>query len=115
MAKFSGVVGYGVPTRTAPGVTKDVIVERKAYGDVLRNTRRLDESSETVNKDISTTNTISIVADAYARDHFFAIRYVSWMGVLWTVTSVEVNHPRLLLRLGGQYNGPTPKPAPVAP
>lgn len=115
MAKFSGVVGYGIPARTAPGVSKDVITEHLAFGDVLRNTRRLDESSETVNKDISVSNTISIVADAYARDHFFAIRYVSWMGVLWTVTSVEVQHPRLLLRLGGQYNGPIPKPAPDTP
>lgn len=115
MAKFSGVVGYGIQTRTAPGVTKDVITEHHAFGDVLRDTRRLDESGESINKDISVSNTISIVADAYARAHFFAIRYVSWMGVLWTVTSVEVKHPRLILRLGGQYNGPTPKPTPDGP
>ena len=56
---------------------------------------------------------LAIVADAYANDHFFAIRYVEWAGVLWTISSVEVQSPRLLLRLGEVYNGPTPAVAPT--
>jgi hypothetical protein len=53
------------------------------------------------------------MADAYANEHFFAIRYVEWAGVLWTVSMVEVQSPRLLLRLGEVYNGPTPAVAPT--
>jgi len=108
MAKFSGKVGYG-PTavETAPGVWNEVMVERDYVGDVLRNTRKL-QSGESVNDDLSVDNSISIVADAYANEHFFAIRYVMWAGVRWKVSNVEVQHPRLLLRLGGVYNGPTP-------
>jgi hypothetical protein len=60
-----------------------------------------------VNDDLSVNNSISIVADEYANEHFFAIRYVAWAGTLWTVTNVEVQSPRLLLTLGGVYNGPT--------
>lgn len=106
MAKFYGKVGYG-PTsvETAPGVWNDVITEVEYYGDVLRNTRKL-QSGESVNDNLSVNNLISIVADAYANEHFFAIRYVMWMGALWTVSDVEVQSPRLLLRLGGIYNGP---------
>lgn len=111
MAKFSGKVGYGPTTvETAPGVWNEVIVERVYVGDILRNTRKL-QSGESVNDDLSVNNSISIVADAYANEHFFAIRYVQWAGTLWKVTEVEVQAPRLLLRLGGVYNGPT-APAP---
>ena len=83
------------------------IVERLYFGDVVRNQRNLREG-ENLNPDLSVQNSISIVADAYANEHFFAIRYVEWAGALWTVSSVEVQSPRLLLRLGEVYNGPTP-------
>lgn len=106
MAKFYGSVGYGEQVKTAPGVVDEQIVVRKYYGDVVRNSRGL-ENADSVNYDISVGNSISIVADAYASEHFFAIRYVEWAGTLWTVADVEVRHPRLLLRLGGVYHGPT--------
>lgn len=105
MAKFYGVIGYGETVETAPGVWQDVIVEHPYYGDVVRNTRRLQDG-EKLNADLSVGNSISIVADAYANEHFFAIRYIQWAGTLWTVSDVEVQSPRLLLRLGGVYNGP---------
>jgi hypothetical protein len=112
MAKFYGEIGYGETVESAPGVHKDQIVEYKYKGDILRNTRRLTEG-QSVNNDITVNNSISIVADAYAREHFFAIRYIRWAGVLWTVSDVEVQSPRLILRLGGVYNGPVA--APVTP
>lgn len=106
MAKFFGVIGYGETVETVPGVWQDNIVEYNYYGDVVRNTRSLQER-EKVNNDLSVGNSISIVADAYANEHFFAIRYIRWAGTLWIVDDVEVQSPRLLLRLGGIYNGPT--------
>jgi hypothetical protein len=106
MAKFYGVIGYGDNQEIAPGVWEDAIVERVYTGDVVRNTRRLEDSG-VLNDDITVGNSISIVADAYANEHFFAIRYIEWAGTLWVVSDVEVQSPRLLLRLGGVYNGPT--------
>lgn len=105
MAKFYGKIGYGETVESAPGVWSDSIVEHSYFGDVVRNTRRLQEG-ENLNNDLSVGNSISIVADAYANNHFFAIRYIEWAGALWTVSDVEVQSPRLLLRLGGVYNGP---------
>lgn len=107
MARFFGRIGYGTSVEGEPGVWADEIVEREYYGDIIRSTRELNDG-ENLNADLSVQNSISIVADAYANDHFFAIRYVEWAGVLWTVSSVEVQSPRLLLRLGEVYNGPTP-------
>jgi hypothetical protein len=112
MARFHGRIGYGETVEGAPGVWADEIVEHLYFGDVVRNARYLKEG-ENLNMDLNVQNSISIVADAYANDHFFAIRYVEWAGVLWTVSSVEVQSPRLLLRLGEVYNGPTPAVAPT--
>ena len=108
MARFFGRVGYAdEQVETAPGVWTDEIIEYEYYGDVVRNSRELREG-ENLNPDLSVQNSISIVADEFANDHIFAIRYVEWAGVLWTVSSVEVQSPRLLLRLGEVYNGPRP-------
>jgi hypothetical protein len=107
MARFHGKVGFGESVETAPGVHADVIVEHLYYGDVIQNRRNLQQG-DSLNKDVTVSNTISIVADAYVSEHFFAIKYVEWAGVLWTVTGVEVQAPRLLLQLGEVYNGPLP-------
>ena len=109
MTKFYDVVGYGnsVESPVGSGVWKDEITEYPYYGEVIDNSRRL-EQGESVNKDITTGNSISILADDYAIEHFFAIRYVRWAGALWTVTTVKVKSPRLILSLGSVYNGPTP-------
>lgn len=104
--KFYGPVGYGITEEKAPGVWVAKIVEFPYYGDVIRNSRKLDNGDK-VNDDISVGNSISIVADPYANENFFAMRYVKWAGVLWKVSDVTVESPRLILRLGGVYAGPT--------
>jgi hypothetical protein len=108
MARFYGQVGYGETVEATPesGVWEDKITEIPYYGDVIRNSRNL-ESGDKANPDITVDNRISIVADQYAIEHFFNIKYVRWAGVPWTVTNVEVQRPRLILQLGSVYNGPT--------
>lgn len=105
MAKFYGVIGYAETVETAKGVYSEEITKRKYYGDIQRNMKRI-ENGENLNDNIAVNNSISIVADAYAYQNFFAIRYVEWMGARWKVTNVEVQHPRLILTIGGVYNGP---------
>lgn len=109
--KFFGQVGYGhsVEDPDQNGVWDDVVTERPYYGDVVRNNRRLITGAE-VNSDLTTSNSIEILADPYALDNFFAIRYVEWAGTRWIVSNVETRRPRLILQLGGVYNGPTPTP-----
>ena len=107
MAKFYGAVGYVEIVRNAPGVCEERITERNYRGDVIKNVRRW-ENGEYLHDELTVNNTISIIADAYANLHFFAIRYVNWMGSRWKVTNVEVQRPRLILTIGGIYNGPTP-------
>ena len=104
MSRFYDVVGYSETKEVRPGVWEDVIVEKPYFGDVTRNSRRW-ENGEHLNDNLNINNTIEIVADAYAYNNFFSIKYVKWMGALWKVTNVEVQRPRLVLTIGGVYNG----------
>lgn len=104
MAKFYGKIGYANTVETNPGVYEEQIVERSYYGDLIRNTRRL-QSADQVNDDINIGNEISIVADPYATNNFHTMRYAVFMGTKWKISNVEVSYPRLILTLGGVYNG----------
>lgn len=105
MAKFYGKVGYVGTVETEPGVHSSDVTEILYFGDVVRNSIRVQEG-QSVNDDLTVGHSISIVADKYASEHFSAIRYVEWEGTLWRVVHIEDQRPRLLLRLGGVYNGP---------
>lgn len=104
MAKWSGKIGFAVSTEKRPGVWVNNIVERRYYGDLTRNLRRLQTSSN-LNDNITIANDISILADPYAKENFHAIRYVEYMGTKWKISNVEVQYPRLILTLGEVYNG----------
>lgn len=107
MAKFYGEIGFGAPVEVQPGIYEDVIVERPYYGDVVRDALDVRQSGE-VHDSLRTGNSFSILADAYAENHISAMRYLRWSGALWLIRQVEVKRPRLLIRIGGVYNGPTP-------
>lgn len=110
--KFYGIVGY-CETVEETGDRKgnwidNQFTERNYYGDVLRNTRKWEKSAnDSINDDVIINNQFSIVADGYAYEHFYAMKYVKWLGTCWKVTNVEVQRPRLILTVGGVYNGPT--------
>lgn len=104
MAKFRGKIGYLGYDSSVPGVYKETIVEKHYRGDTIRY-RSQWESGQGINDDISISNQISIVADAYAYQNYQHMRYVVYMGVKWKITAVEVQRPRLILTLGGEYNG----------
>lgn len=103
MAKFYGPIGYAVSEDTTPGVWGDQITERMYFGELVRNTRKL-QSTDQLNDNINVANEISILADPFAMDNFCSMKYVGFMGTKWKITSVEVQYPRLILSVGGVYN-----------
>lgn len=105
MAKFFGPIGFINTGEFAYGVWKpDTIIERNYYGDVRRNSKRF-EPGEKVNDDLTVNNELSILADPFAHENFYAIRYVKWAGACWKVNNITVEYPRLILTIGGIYNG----------
>lgn len=103
MAKWYGKIGYAETVETERGYWEENITERSYYGDVLRNSRRI-QASEGTNDNVNVSNQLSVIADPYANENFHAMRYVEFMGTRWKVTDIEVQYPRLVLTIGGVYN-----------
>ena len=102
MAKFYGAIGYAQTVETEPGIWEEVITERNYYGELNRNSRNL-QTSGNVNDNVNISNEISLLAEPYANEHIYSMRYVKFMGAKWKVNSVEVKYPRLILSVGGLY------------
>lgn len=107
MAKFFGPIGYAIPTETRPGFWEDKIEERDYIIDVIRVSTRWNTSSDSTNDDLTVNNQFSLIADPFANNHFHSMKYVRFMGANWKITGVEPRPPRLILNVGGVYNGPT--------
>lgn len=107
MAKFYGKIGFASQQEIRPSVWVPVIEERYYAGDVYQYSMKQKTADSTAD-DFTINNDISIVADPYALNHFSTMKYVEFMGALWEVQSVKVEHPRLRISFGGIYNGPTP-------
>lgn len=103
MGKYYGKIGYGITEEKTPGVWSETIDEKTVYGEVFKNTRRL-EKGEGLNDNINASMQISFLADPYAQTNFHLIKYAWYMGSRWKVTSVTEEYPRLSLVLGGVYN-----------
>lgn len=104
MARFFGKVGFARPFQSAYQVWEDITEEREYIGDILQNTRRW-QTSERLNDNLEVQNRISILGDDFINENLSAIKYVEWMGSKWKVTNIEISYPRLILSLGGVYNG----------
>lgn len=108
MARFAGMIGYGFSEESPPDSSKWVtrITERPCQGNIIRNTSQ-NQSGEKVNEDVVLSNSVSIIADEFAIEHFSNIKYVKWDGGFWVVSTIDATQrPRLILNLGGVYNGP---------
>lgn len=108
MSKYYGEIGYAETPEVEVGIYEEQIVERFYYGDVMKHQIR-NESGESLNDNLTVFDDISILADDYAYRNCHMIRYATLMGVRWKVTSIRPERPRLILSLGGVYNGPTPE------
>jgi len=104
--KFYGPVGFVESVTKRPGVKTNKPIEFLYSGDVLKRSVKY-QNGESVNDSITVQQQISILADPYARSHISSLRYVKWMDTAWKVTDISVQYPRIILTLGGAYNGAT--------
>lgn len=104
MAKWNGKIGFAESVETEPGIWIDKITERLYRGDLNKNAYNLNSQNVTTT-DVKISNTISIVSDPYADQNFPSMRYVEIRGTKWKISNIEVQYPRLLLTIGGLYNG----------
>lgn len=109
MARYHGEVGYAIQTETRPSVWEDVITERLYFGETVERSVRFQSVPDQISNNLMLNTDFDIIADAFAIDHWSHIRYITYGGTRWEVTTVSVDRPRIHLKVGGIYHGPTPE------
>lgn len=104
MAKFSGKIGYAIQVESKPGVWTNQIVEKSYRGDFVLKQQRW-ETTEAVNNNLTLDNSVSIIADPYAYTNLGFMKYIIIGGKKWKISSLAINRPRIVLQIGGIYNG----------
>ena len=104
MAKFSGKIGFIETIEVEPGIWKPRTVERPYRGDLIRNYRTY-QPTDSINDNINISNNISIIADPYANENSQYMKYVIFQGAKWKITNIDIQYPRMILTIGGVYNG----------
>lgn len=104
MGKWCGKIGYAETVETEAGLWEEQITERSYYGDVLTS-RWMRQTSNKVNSDINLSNRISIIADPFAIQNCSSMIYIEYVGAKWRISDIEIAYPRLILTIGGVYNG----------
>jgi len=104
--KFSGDAGFAIEVESnRPGVYKEDIVERRVRGDVLNAGYNYTTDASSTSDDTSIQNRLSIIMDAFLKEHLGDLRYITYMGVKWKISGFTINAPRIIINLGGIYNG----------
>jgi hypothetical protein len=104
MSKFAGLVGYATQEETVPGVWSPVEKTSMMKGDVIRQSASVQNDAK-VNSDITLNHRVSLIGDAYAFANYYNLKWINIDGRKLEVSSVELQRPRLIVTLGGVYNG----------
>ena len=85
--RYHGKIGFLTESQeTAPGVWNE-------------------GTSDSTNDNLIIKNRLEIVADPFVYSHIGSILYAEVNGTKWRVKDIEDAYPRLILSLGGVYNG----------
>lgn len=104
MAKFAGKIGFSNTVETSPGIWSSDVIEKTYVGDVIKASLRYQNDSK-VNSDINISKRISIISDVFINNNLHTVKYVTYMGAKWSISEIDVQYPRVILTLGGVYNG----------
>lgn len=109
--KFHGYIGFWLgDIEIEPGIWEPNIIERHYVGEVTRNYRKFDQVADKQNDDLTVNNQFSVLSDLYLRENLTSMKYILWNGVRWKINTFELKYPRIVMEIGGLYNGKTPKP-----
>ena len=109
MAQYSGMLGYVMPAKEdPPGIWKpSAVVEKLGRGDLIGQTIN-NEDVGGLSDGITINNQLSIIMDPFVNKNLESLKYVILYGTRWEIKSMTINRPRVILTLGGVYNGEYP-------
>ena len=103
--KYFGKIGFWEANyQERPGVIIPKIVEKEYFGELTYQTLRWNPTNSQTD-DLNISNTLSIISDTYCLEHFNDIKYIILNGIKLKVSSISIEPPRVVLSIGGEYNG----------
>lgn len=90
----------------APGNWKEYRIVKPMRGEWKRLISKWTPGSKVID-DKRVNNQLEIIADSFALANFTQIRSIKWRGLEWSVNTVTLNPPRLVLEIGDLYNAGT--------
>lgn len=97
-------IGFISTVETEPGIWENVTIEKKYFSDIIRNSINISSRGE-INDTITYSSNVSLIANSYIRDNLHYMKYVIIDGYKWSITSIINEYPRLIISIGGIYNG----------
>lgn len=103
--KWYGAIGFSEVKEDSenPSVYKGTITERFYKGEIFNHTIAY-RFGEGRNKDLSYSQSISILADPYALEFYSQILYIVIDNVKWSISRISIEYPRIKLDIGEVYN-----------
>lgn len=89
----------------APGNWKQYTVIKQYPGEWKRIESKWTPGDKT-NDDKRVNNQLEIISDPFALLNWTQIRCVKYMNVQWSVNTVTLRPPRIVMEIGGLYNAP---------
>jgi hypothetical protein len=103
MSKFAGLVGYDTQEESVPGVWSPVEKTVMMKGDIIRQSSS-NQNGVKVNNDVTLSHRVSLMGDSYAFANYLQIKWIQVDGHKWSITSIELQRPRIIVTLGGLWN-----------
>lgn len=104
MSIYCGKIGFVFSDEVRPGVFQNKVIEKQCFGNILSLSKKTGSDSKIVD-DIIIDSRISILGEPYIHENLPHIKYLTYMGNKWKVSSViPADYPRLTITLGGVYN-----------
>lgn len=108
MGKYHDKIGFVIP-KTVNGRTVFEPVEVSAYGEMTQYNFKWNSDQTQLNDQIRLNNVLSIVCKPFLIQNLTYLKYVWYQGTRWSISNVQISHPRLILNIGEAYNGPVVK------
>ena len=102
--KYYGMIGFSETVQVDLDDWETRINEYPYAGDINRVSTSW-KASEHMNENLTISMEISFIGDTHALENYANIRYATWRGTKWRVINITESHPRIVLTLGGEYNG----------
>lgn len=107
MGKYFGNIGYRIDVVDPenPDISKTEITLVKKRGEVLKNSRRWQDTQESINPTMICSNRIKFIGNSFDYENLSSMIFVEYLGSRWKISDVDLSErPKIIVTLGGLYN-----------